>query len=396
MPDAGGRADRSKITPDLIFGAAQKILAPYKIDYEYCDWWTAYQIGQRVGTSFDAHSRVFLAGDAVHTHSPKAGQGMNVSMQDTYNLGWKVALVAKGIAKRSILSSYQSERRSVAQDLIDFDQRFAKLFSGRPAKDVMDAEGVSMDEFKDAFLKGNMFASGLSVDYGPSSLVAKPGHSAEKEHGSSATTSAANQMTPQDFQRKRKLATGLPVGMRFNSFKVVNQADGRPWHFQERLKADGRFRVILFAGEVLEATQSVRVETFCQKLDDGKSFLHAVTPPGAAIDSVIEVLTIHSSKRTETELLRDFPDILHPFNKHTGWDYDKVYVDDETYHEGFGDAYVNYGVDKQRGCVVIVRPDQYVGWVGDLEEFDKLQQYFEGCLVFPPRDSDQTRQGEAA
>jgi phenol 2-monooxygenase (NADPH) len=43
--------------------------------------WTAYQIGQRVGTAFDAHNRVFLAGDAVHTHSPKAGQGMNVSMQ---------------------------------------------------------------------------------------------------------------------------------------------------------------------------------------------------------------------------------------------------------------------------------------------------------------------------
>lgn len=44
-PDASGRADRSKITPDLIFGAAQKILAPYKLDYEYCDWWTAYQYG---------------------------------------------------------------------------------------------------------------------------------------------------------------------------------------------------------------------------------------------------------------------------------------------------------------------------------------------------------------
>lgn len=43
-PDASGRADRSKITPDLIFSAAQKILNPYKIDYEYCDWWTAYQV----------------------------------------------------------------------------------------------------------------------------------------------------------------------------------------------------------------------------------------------------------------------------------------------------------------------------------------------------------------
>lgn len=43
-PDASGRADRSKITPDSIFKAAQKIISPYKLDYEYCDWWTAYHV----------------------------------------------------------------------------------------------------------------------------------------------------------------------------------------------------------------------------------------------------------------------------------------------------------------------------------------------------------------
>ncbi|OLN96733.1 Phenol 2-monooxygenase 3 [Colletotrichum chlorophyti] len=380
-PDASGRADRSKITPDLIFGAAQKILSPYKIEYEYCDWWTAYQIGQRVGTSYDAHSRVFLAGDAVHTHSPKAGQGMNVSMQDTYNLGWKVALAAKGIVKRSILSTYQSERRRVAQDLIEFDHRFSRLFSGRPAKDVMDAEGVSMEVFKDAFLKGNLFASGLSVNYGPSNLVAKAGDALVEGDGSKDVRATSTEVSAETFAKKQALATGLPVGMRFNSFKVLNQACARPWHFQERLKADGRFRVVLFAGDILDPAQSERVEKFAAALDAPENFLRKATPPGAAIDSVIEVLTIHSSKRTDTELLRDFPDILHPFDPHVGWDYNKVFVDDESYHEAFGDAYNNYGVDKKRGCVVVVRPDQYVAWVGELEDFKDLQKYFEGCLV---------------
>ncbi|KAK3938331.1 phenol hydroxylase [Diplogelasinospora grovesii] len=384
-PDASGRADRSKITPDLIFSAAQKILSPYKIDYEYCDWWTAYQIGQRVGTSFDAHSRVFLAGDAVHTHSPKAGQGMNVSMQDCFNLGWKVALVAQGICKRSILSTYQSERRRVAQDLIDFDHKFAKLFSGRPAKDVMDAEGVSMEEFKDAFLKGNLFASGLSVNYGPSNLVVKAGDAVAQGDGSIKHVNSAKlerEVSAEVFAKKQALATGLPVGMRFNSFKVLNQACARPWHFQERLKADGRFRVVLFAGNILNPDQKERVNRFCEQLDNQGSFLKRATPPGKEVDSVIEVLTIHSAKRTETELLRDFPATLHPYNEHTGWDYNKVFVDDVSYHEGFGDAYTNYGVDKERGCVVAVRPDQYVGWVGDLEDFEDLQGYFEGCMVF--------------
>lgn len=86
---------------------------------------------------------------------------MNVSMQDTYNLGWKLGAVINGTADRAILKTYQSERRRIAQDLIDFDHRFSRLFSGRPAKDVMDEEGISMAEFKEAFVKGNMFASGI-------------------------------------------------------------------------------------------------------------------------------------------------------------------------------------------------------------------------------------------
>lgn len=76
-----------------------------------------------------------------------------------YNLGWKVANVVNGVADRSILKTYQPERRRIAQD-IDFDHRFSRLFSGRPAKDVMDEEDISMSEFKDVE-KGNMFASGI-------------------------------------------------------------------------------------------------------------------------------------------------------------------------------------------------------------------------------------------
>ena len=70
-----GKADRSKISPEMILKAAQKIIAPYELDYHYIDWWTGYQIGQRVANQFTAFERVFLVGDAVHTHSPKAGQG---------------------------------------------------------------------------------------------------------------------------------------------------------------------------------------------------------------------------------------------------------------------------------------------------------------------------------
>jgi len=69
MNRTGHHVDRSQITPEIILKAAQKIMSPYKLAYDYCDWWTAYQIGQRVGNKFSLDDRVFLAGDAVHTLS---------------------------------------------------------------------------------------------------------------------------------------------------------------------------------------------------------------------------------------------------------------------------------------------------------------------------------------
>lgn len=71
----------------------------------------------------------------------------------------------KGTYDISVLKTYQSERRKIAQDLIEFDHRFSRLFSGRPAKDVLDQEGISMDVFKDAFVTGNMFASGIVLSF---------------------------------------------------------------------------------------------------------------------------------------------------------------------------------------------------------------------------------------
>ncbi|KAI9860964.1 MAG: hypothetical protein M1830_006208, partial [Pleopsidium flavum] len=336
----GGQVDRSKITPDIILRAAQKTLNPYKLTYDYCDWWTAYQIGQRVGNRFSADDRIFLAGDAVHTHSPKAGQGMNVSMQDCYNLGWKIGAVVNGLAKRSILKTYQSERRRIAQDLIEFDHRFSRLFSGRPAKDAADEAGISMAEFKDAFEKGNMFASGIAVDYGASMLVAKPGSATDQGDGTDVGPALKN--GGERVVGKQELAKDIKMGMRFPSFQVLNQSDARPWQFQKFLTSDGRFRIILFAGNILDSAQLQRVQQFGETLAAPNSFLHRFTPPSKRIDSVIEVLTLHSAPRIKVELL-DLHEIFHPFDEKTGWDYNKVFVDDISYHEGHGEAYKNYG-----------------------------------------------------
>ncbi|KAM6505384.1 hypothetical protein FSOLCH5_014604 [Fusarium solani] len=368
--DENGKAiDRFKITPQALVEAANKILSPYKLSYKHCHWWTAYRIGQRVGSSFNAHDRVFLAGDAVHTHSPKAGQGMNISMHDTFNLGWKLASVAKGWAKRSLLTTYTTERRQIAKELIEFDQRFSRLFSGRPAKHTMDKEGIDLNTFKQVFEKGNLFASGCAVDYAANLIVAK--HHA---NGNSNGTGAATTVD------KQELAPKIPIGMRIPSCKVLNQSDARPWHLQELMPSTGAWRVVVFAGDVLSPSQFSRLSALGKALSSPHSFLHRHKPEAdQRLASFFEVLTIHSSPRGKVELL-SLPDIFHPYSEEYGWDYEKVFVDDFSYHEGHGQAYASYGIDPTRGCVVVVRPDQYVSWIGELEDVDDINRFFDGIF----------------
>ena len=287
---------------------------------------------------------------------------MNVSMQDTYNLGWKLCSVLRGFAHPSILSTYSTERRTVAQELIAFDHRFSRLFSGRPARPGTDEIGISVEEFKAEFEKSLLFAAGLSVNYASSPSIAKP------------TNTDSDEVSQSD------LAKNIKLGMRFPSAQVLNQADARPWQFSRFLRSDGRWRIILFAGNIASTSQSNRIQNFCTTLSAPEGLLRKHTPPSQEIDSLIEIITIHSSPRRHTNLL-DLPDLLHPFDKEVGWAYEKVFVDDWSYHQGHGKAYEKWGVDAEKGCIVALRPDMYVGFIGDIEDIRGLEGYFSGVLV---------------
>ena len=97
--------DNRSVTPEKLAKVANRILHPYTIEIKDVGWWSVYRIGQRLCDKFDdvpaeeiatRLPRVFIAGDACHTHSAKAGQGMNVSMADAWNLGWKLGVRAQG------------------------------------------------------------------------------------------------------------------------------------------------------------------------------------------------------------------------------------------------------------------------------------------------------------
>ena len=135
--DAGERVASRNITVDDLIATAQRIFNPYKLEVKEIPWWSVYEIGQRLTDKFDdvpdedraRLPRVFIAGDACHTHSPKAGQGMNVSMQDGFNLGWKLASVLRKRCPPSLLHTYSAERRAIAKELIDFDREWAALLA---------------------------------------------------------------------------------------------------------------------------------------------------------------------------------------------------------------------------------------------------------------------------
>jgi len=375
--------DRSTVTPETILIAAQKILDPYKFSYVHCKWWTIYRIGQRVSNSFSKGNRIFLAGDAVHTHSPKAGQGQNISMQDTYNLGWKVALVLQKKLLPSVLETYALERQPLARELIDFDHTLSRAYSQKPkseGNEEIEQEGVSMEEFQGLLIKNSkvclrqlpfvqnirlthqQFMSGTVVDYPPSPLIIKPMH---------PDTS------------KQYLATNIALGMRFPSCQVLSQADKRPWPLQAHLPSDGRFRVLIFGGDISQPASLSRVNKLGAYIQDKllPKYTHKDGKKPAALNCVIDVLLVHCAPRASIEPLRDLHDVYQPFDEEFGYDYDKVFVDEVSYGGVDGKAYENYGVSKERGCVVIVRPDQYVSDICHLEDEKEIEGFFGGILV---------------
>jgi phenol 2-monooxygenase len=362
------RVDRAKITPELILDSARQIFKPYKLDMVDMKWYTAYQIGQRVAQSFQKNERVFIAGDACHTHSPKAGQGMNTSMMDTYNLTWKIAHVCKGLAKPEILATYEHERQKVARDLIAFDYKLSRLFSGKPGK-VGEKDGVSLEEFHRYFEKGNQFASGTTVDYQRSLLEAKP-----------RLEFAEDDEAPKFYS---KLARNVPIGRRFDSARVINQSDARSWFINDRMLSDGRWRVLYFAGDVKKNPQQYSfMNKFGKYLNQNDTFVKRYTPATAQIDSVFQVYLIHASARRSIEW-DEFPEAFRHRDEVGRMDYWSIYADDMSYHQGHGKAYEKYGIDPDVGAILVVRPDNYVSLVTELSDtgIEDVSNFFDGVML---------------
>ncbi|MGX9351064.1 FAD-dependent monooxygenase [Shimia sp. W99] len=350
-------ADRQFTREDMI-AAANRIMAPYTIDVKEVVWWSIYEIGHRLTDRFDdvapgedRNPRVFTAGDACHTHSPKAGQGMNVSMQDTFNLGWKLAHVFQGRADARLLRSYSAERWLEAKRLVDTDHEWARIMSAPPGQSALDAGDEP--RFVQAFKENLEFTGGLAVKYDPSELIGEPTHQA--------------------------LATGQEIGRRFHSAPVVRVADAMQMQLGHVAEADGRWRIYAFAGAGDDGQAGGGIARLAEWLEtDAASPVRRHTRADEDIDAVIDLRAVF--QQTFDALCYEvMPSLLKPCKGKLGLqDHEKVFCVD---HKGRGDIFDMRGIDRDQGGMVVVRPDQYVAHVLPLDGYDALSAFFAGFLL---------------
>ncbi|KAJ0413754.1 FAD binding domain-containing protein [Aspergillus carlsbadensis] len=335
--------EQTEESPDAIIQLVRRIMEPYSLTYEHCDWWSIYPIKQGLVTNSQVKDRVFLAGDAAHTHSPKAGQGLNVSIQDTYNLVWKLGSVITGVAQPTILETYESERHPVAEKLLKMDAELVEAYEQTRGS-------IShVSQIRDQHAG---FMSGVEVRYPPGLLVASRNNSVQ--------------------------AKNITVGMRMKSCPVVNHADGSTIELANILSSNGAWRLLVFAGDLREARQVERLKVFAQNFH--KQPLLSTSRRTVSLKRghmTLEVVLIHAGPRTSVNFM-DLPEIFRPFDENVGWDYGKVFADDESYGQGNGHAYGEYGILEDTGCLVLVRPDQHVAMVTAIGDDEQMERYISG------------------
>ena len=357
MPDE--RVSDRNITADDLIAKAQRILHPHTLDVKEVAWWSVYEIGQRLCDKFDdvpeeevatRLPRVFIAGDACHTHSPKAGQGMNVSMQDGFNLGWKLASVLRGRCAPHLLHTYSAERQAIAKELIDFDREWAALMRIKQGR----RSGRDAALFRPARpLHGG--------DGDPLQPVAP-----HRRGDPSASRQGADDRHALSFR------AGHPRGGRqAGSPRPCGQGGRALAHL--RLRRGGGSGARAAPASARCAISSPR---------RAESPVRKYTPAGEDIDAVIDVRAVFQQAHRELAI-EAMPSLLLPRKGRYGLrDYEKMFCADLKSGQ---DIFTMRGIDREQGCMVIVRPDQFVAHVLPLDAYAELAAYFDGFMVAPER-----------
>ncbi|MDN5842218.1 MAG: FAD-binding monooxygenase [Alcaligenaceae bacterium] len=343
---------------DEIIARANQIIHPYRVDVKEVAWHSVYEVAHRLTDHFDDVAddtaetqtpRVFITGDACHTHSAKAGQGMNVSMQDGFNIAWKIAHVLEGRSPEHLLHTYSAERQAIAKQLIDFDREWSTLMATPP--DQLE-DPTAVEKY---YVRTFEFPSGFMTQYTPSMITGSDKH--------------------------QDLATGLPIGKRFKSSTVVRVCDMNGLHLGHQAPADGRWRLYAFADTAAAGRPSALAE-FARWLETDPRSPVVRTPAGQDRDAWLDAKVIYQQS-FDTININDVPAVFKPIiGPHRLTDYEKIFAAGAG-PDGTGtDIFEERGLNRD-GVIVIVRPDQYVAHVLPLKATAELGAFFESIMGKP-------------
>lgn len=282
-------------------------------------WISVYRISTRIADAMQV-GRVFLAGDAVHIHSPEGGQGMNAGIQDAVNLAWKLSAVVKGAASQDLLQSYESERLPVIRGIVKGTERAQLLIVlSQPlavtARDFL-ASILGRLRIFQKWLRQNFTAT--AFHYRHSTIIEE-------------SISFAQLL-------RRRLMTSRPKA------------------------AGAKIRVGDWAPEVANLiTPDGRMKSLHSLLQNDLRCVAIITPGLSSNER-----DLHHLKKLREELLRDFPDLLEPVLI-------TPFPSQETLHDKKGTFHAIYGA--KRKSLFLIRPDGFLGFICQPVTSENLRTY---------------------
>ncbi|RYP39902.1 hypothetical protein DL767_002021 [Monosporascus sp. MG133] len=310
------------LTQEDVVQEAADCLKPFTLEIERVDWWTQYNVKQKVAATLQKDDYILLAGDAGHTHSSVFAQGMNAGVHDATNLVWKLAGTLKGWYKPGTLATYATERRAAALKLISIDKLAAAAVSGDVPPEYQRA-GLTAEDALHSILETNMsFNIGLGVSYEESILNQAP----------TATTIFPGTRSPDVLLH----APGPLVPVRLHS---ITHRDN-----------NGRWSLLVFAG-----CHHVTRQKFAELREK-------VTTPGARLASWNHLLNISTIMMGAVGSAWDAFD---------GPALGKLYFDTESL------AHDRYGVYPDHGAIVVVRPDGILAFAAGLDQLENVEEFFD-------------------
>ncbi|KAL9014720.1 MAG: hypothetical protein Q9173_000643 [Seirophora scorigena] len=350
--------ENSTLLFEILRACLSEVMAPFTMDITRVAWISRYRVTQGIAERFvDPFQRTYLVGDACHTQSPKAGQSMNLGMMDSFNLTWKLALVLKGMAKPSLLESYEVERRHIANQFIEFDIKFAHIY--------LQKEALGSPEFFSVWKQSHGFISGCAHRY-PEGLLTR----------SSAIRARINQSA----------AEPLTPGKRLHTMTLTRHMDGTAVGLLEDMPSNGRFHLFVFAGKLMTfaifkamanfLSSSESPLTYFSKSTDSSSdsFQSENIRQGHVSNSFryLDLFLIHTSNHLEIELCK----LPKPFPQWAS----------RVYEDVGGHGHAAHGVSEKYGALALVRPDGYITAVTSLDNARGILDCLKDFMLETPSD----------